>query len=218
VGRPAVAVASAEAPAPGGPPQQFLLWIDGVGGYLVCLGNRVTIGQAVPEACVDIPVFADVSRLHAAITRDPEGYLLEGLRPVQVNTRATDRALLQSGDRITLNGSCQLQFLQPAPVSASARLDLASGHRLRLAVDAVLLMADTLILGPGAQSHVAMPDLREPVILYRSKEGLGVRHGRPFTVNGHACKDRAALEPGSTVSGEDFSLTLEPVNRSLGRA
>src|SRR5438105_15843073 len=45
--------------------QRFLLWVDGVGGFLVCLGNRVTLGQATPDAYVDIPLFADVSRVHA---------------------------------------------------------------------------------------------------------------------------------------------------------
>jgi hypothetical protein len=196
----------------------FLLWIDGVGGYLVCLGNRVTIGQATPDACVDIPLFADVSRLHAALTRDTEGYLLEGLRPVQVNGRPAERTLLHSGDRVTVGNSCQVQFRQPVPVSASARLDLVSGHRLRLAVDAILLMADTLVLGPTTQAHVTVPDLKEPVILYRHKDGLGVRHGGPFTINGQACKERGILEPGATVTGEDFNLALESVGVRMGRA
>jgi hypothetical protein len=197
--------------------EQYLLWIDGVGGYLVCLGNRVTIGQATPEACVDVPLFADVSRLHAALTRDAEGYLLEALRPVQVNGRPAEKALLHSGDRVTLGSSCQLQFRQPVPVSASARLDLTSGHRLRVAVDAVLLMADTLVLSPTAQAHVVVPDLKEPVILYRQKDGLGVRHGGRFRVNGQSCDGRGILEPGATVTGDDFSLTLEPVGGGVGK-
>src|SRR5262249_47027345 len=83
---------------------RFLLWIDGVGGYLVCLGTRVTIGQATPDAYVDIPLFADVSRVHAALMRDTEGYLLEATRTLQVNGQTVAKALLESGDRITLGG------------------------------------------------------------------------------------------------------------------
>src|SRR5262249_14765432 len=87
---------SAPAPAPPMTPQpRFLLWIDGVGGYLVCLGGRVTLGQATPDAYVDIPLFADVSRHHATLTRETEGYVLEAVRPVQVNGRTLDKALLQ---------------------------------------------------------------------------------------------------------------------------
>src|ERR1700730_3640884 len=44
------------------PASQYLLWIDGVGGFLVCLSHRVTLGQANPESIVDIPLLADISR------------------------------------------------------------------------------------------------------------------------------------------------------------
>jgi tetratricopeptide (TPR) repeat protein len=199
------------------PEQRFLLWIDGVGGYLVCLGNRVTLGQATPDAYVDIPLFADVSRIHASLTRDTEGYLLEATRPLQVNSQAVDRALLQSGDRVTLGASCQFQFRQPVPVSASVRLDLVSGHRLPLTVDGVLLMADTLVLGPGTQVHVPMPDLQQPIILYRHKDGLGVRHAGNLTIDGQRCTERGLLRPNSTVTGDDFAFALEPVGTELGR-
>jgi hypothetical protein len=214
VSAPAARPAAApEQPAPKSD-GQFLLWIDGVGGYLVCLASRITIGQATPDTTVDVPLFADVSRLHAALTRDSEGYLLEGLRPVQVNGQPVLRTLLRTGDRVTLGSCCQLQFRLPVPVSASARLDLVSGHRLRLTVDGVLLMADTLVLGPAPQAHVVIPDLKQPVVLFRQKDGwLGVRHAGPLAINGRPCRERGTVEPGSTVTGEDFSLTLEPAGK-----
>jgi len=212
-----VSIPAPKVPAPSEPaveaPAQLVLWIDEVGGYLVCLNNRVTIGQATPESTVDLPLFADVSRLHAALTRDSEGYLLEGLRPVQVNGQAVPKALLRAGDRVTLGACCQFQFLQPVPVSASARLDLVSGHRLRVGVDAVLLMADTLVLGPGPQAHILIPELKQPVVLFRQKNGLGVRHAGKLFINGQACHERGTVEPGATVAGDDFSLTLEAVGR-----
>jgi hypothetical protein len=192
-----------------GPPSQCLLWVDGVGGYLVCLGSRVTLGQATPDAAVDVPVFADISRHHATLTRDAEGYLLEAVRPVQVNGQKVERALLQSGDRLTLGASCQFVFRQPVPVSASARLELVSGHRLHLAVDAVLLMADTLVLGPDSQVHVAVPDLKQPLFLFRQKEGLGVRYAGNLTMAGQPFKERAAIMPGVPVVMDDCSLTVE---------
>src|SRR5205823_6319924 len=49
------------------PSPRFLLWIDGIGGFLVCLGNRVMVGQATAEAGVEIPLYADVSRIHATL-------------------------------------------------------------------------------------------------------------------------------------------------------
>jgi tetratricopeptide (TPR) repeat protein len=209
------APSSAAAP-PDEPARRFLLWIDGVGGYLVCLGARVTLGQATTDTFVDLPLFADVSRLHATLTRDAEGYFLEAVRTVQVNGRAVERAILRPNDRITLGTCCQLQFSQPSPLSTTARLDLVSGHRLPVAVDAVLLMADTLLLGRGPNAHVTVPDLKEPVVLYRHRDGLGVRHEGSLAVNGRPCQGRGLLGAAATVAGENCSFALEPVGTTLG--
>ncbi len=195
---------------------RFFLWVDGVGGYLVCLGGRLTFGQAALDARTDIPLIADVSRLHATLTRDGEGYVLEAVRPVQVNGQSVTRALLQPGDRVTLGATCQFLFRLPVPGSTTAKLELVSGHRLPLAVDGVLLMAETLVLGSGPQSHVTVPDLKQPVVLFRHKRGegetLGVRHGGTLRVNGEVSKGRALLGLPATVSGEDVAFAIEPVS------
>jgi tetratricopeptide (TPR) repeat protein len=204
-------------PEPPPPAPRFLLWIDGIGGYLLCLGNRVTLGQATADAQVDIPLYADVSRTHAALTRDAEGYLFEALRPSLVNSRPSEKALLQAGDRITLGSSCQLQFRQPVPVSATARLDLNSGQRLPLALDGVLLMAETVVLGPGPQAHIPIMDLKQPVVLYRHKDGLAVRCPGSITIDGQSYKERGPLSATARVVGEDFAFALEPVGTKLGK-
>jgi tetratricopeptide (TPR) repeat protein len=203
-------------PEDNAPPRRMLLWIDGVGGYLVCLSPRVSFGQATPEAYVDIPLFADVSRLHGYLTRDQEGYLLEAVRTIRVNNEQVEKAILKDGDRLTIGASCQMQFHQPVAVSGTARLEIASGHRLALSVDGVILMAETCILGPGPDAHIEMPDLRKPVVLFRRKEGLGVRYDGQYTVDGNFSRDRVALGLGSTVAGDDFRFTLEPLEAQLG--
>jgi hypothetical protein len=198
------------------PPRRFLLWIDGVGGYLVCLSPRVSLGQATPEACVDIPLFADVSRLHGYLTRDTEGYLLEAVRTTSVNGHRVEKTLLRDGDRVTLGNSCQMRFHHPVAMSGTARLEMSSGHRLALSVDGVILMAETCILGPGPDSHILMPDLRKPVVLFRRKDGMGVRYEGQYTVDGDFSRDRVALGPNSTVAGDDFRFTVEPLGSLLG--
>jgi hypothetical protein len=196
---------------------RFLLWIDGVGGFLLCLGNRLTIGQSVADNTVEIPLVADISRMHATLTRDAEGYLLEALREVKVNNQETVRALLRNGDRITLGASCQLVFQQAVPVSTTARLNLASGHRLPLALDGVLLMGETILLGPGTQAHVTVPELRRNVVLFRHRDSLGVRaDGVALTVNGQGGHTRAVLPERSVVQSEDVSFAVEPVGPRLG--
>jgi len=193
-----------------GLPDRFLLWIDGVGGYLVCTNGRLTFGQATVDARVDVPLVADVSRLHATLTRDGEGYLLEAVRPIQVNGQEVTRVTLRSGDRVTLGSSCQLLFRLPQPGSTTGRLDLVSGHRLPLGVDGILLMAETLVLGDGAQVHVPVPGLQKPVVLFRHREGLGLRHDGTLHVNGQAAPARGVLPPQALVRGEEVSFAVEP--------
>ncbi len=192
---------------------QYLLWVDGVGGYLVCLGHRVTIGRANLDSGVDIPLQADVSRHHATVQRDPEGYFLEAVRAVQVNNQPVEKAFLRSSDRVTLGGSCQLQFWQPAPVSTTGRLDLVSGHRFLHPVNAVVLMADTLVIGPGMQTHVPAPDMTQPLIVFRNKGRLNVRWQGRLTIDGEHFTERGPLEPGSTVVTDQVTLALEQVEK-----
>jgi hypothetical protein len=190
-----------------------LLWIDGVGGYLLCLGPRVTFGQATADGSVDVPLLADLSRLHATVGRDGEGYVVESVRPLQVNGQTVTKATLAPGDRVTFGAACQFRFLLPVPVSTSARLELVSGHRLPVSVDGILLMAETLVLGPGPQAHVELPGVAKDLILYRHKDGLGVRYGGSFRVNGRPVADREGLPPAATVTGPDFSFAVEPAGR-----
>ena len=103
------------------------------------------------------------------------------------------------------------QTLEPAPISTSARLDVVSGHRLRLAVDGVLLMADTIVLGPGQNVHVELPELKQPVILFRQKNGMGIRTGESVTIDGQEVKERGVLGANSHVVGENISLKLEKI-------
>lgn len=196
---------------------RYMLWIDGVGGYLVCLGPRLTFGHAFLDPHVDIPLVADVSRLHATLTRDSEGYVLEAVRPVQVNGQTTTRALLRPGDRVTLGTSCQFQFHQPVAVSGTARIDLVSGHRLPVAVDGIILMADTLVMDKVAQAHIVVPDLKQPVVLFRHKDGLGLRHSGRLSLDGEKAAERTLLPPHAVLHGEDIAFALEPVEARVGQ-
>lgn len=204
---------STATPEHGAPPKRFLLWIDGVGGYLICLGARVSFGQATAEGSVDVPLLADVSRMHANLHRDGEGYVIESTRPLQVNGMATSKATLKPGDRVTLGAACQFLFQIPVPVSSSARLDLVSGHRLPLSIDGILLMSETLVIGPGPAAHIAVSDLEKSIVLYRHKDGLGIRCQGDFKINGSAAKDREALPPNAIVNTPHLGFAVEPAGR-----
>jgi hypothetical protein len=193
------------------PLKRFFLWIDGVGAYLVCLGTRISIGQATGEGPVDVPLFADVSRIHAALTRDAECYLLEASKAVSLNSAPAEKAVLQHGDRITLGNSCQMTFELPVPGGLSARLLLSGGRRLPMAVDGVLLMADMLVLGSGEKCHVHIPELEKPVYLVRQKDQLLVQWDGEFRIEGNKHEGRAPLPRAGTVIADPFTFAVEPV-------
>ncbi|WP_337173738.1 FHA domain-containing protein [Paludisphaera sp.] len=198
-----------------GPSGRFLLWADAVGGYLVCLDERVLIGRAGPDASADIPLMGDLSRRHAVVVRGGEGYTIEPIHDTFVNGRRVEGpAILRDGDVIRLGPTVELEFRQPSPYSATARLTVVSRHRLPMAVDGVLLMAETCIVGPAAQAHVPAPDLREAVVLYRQGGSLWCRARGGFEVDGRPGAARAALSPSSGVRGEGFSFKLEPLGAS----
>ena len=108
-------------------PFQFMLWIDSVGGYWVCLADELIIGQ---PGRADIPILGDISSRHARIRRDGEGYLIDALRDVRVAGRAVEKTeLLSHGSRIEIGPSVKLELRRTHPLSLSARLDFVSRHR-----------------------------------------------------------------------------------------
>ncbi len=191
---------------------RFLLWVDAVGGYLVCLDERIVLGRAGSDSHADVPLMGDLSRNHAALLRNGESYLLQAHHASFVNGKpVVEQAILHDGDIIRLGSTVELEFRQPSPVSATARLSILSRHRLPLAVDGVLLMAETCIVGEAAQAHIPAPALKNPVVLYRQAGSVWCRAAGAFDVDGRTCASRAPLTLQSSVLGDGFSFSLEPL-------
>jgi hypothetical protein len=191
---------------------RLLLWVDAVGGFYVCQGSEVRLGQAVPESNVDVPLLADLSRHHATIRRDEEGYTVEPVRDVWLNHHKIDTvSWINDGSLIEMGRALQLRFCRPHPLSATARLDFISNHRTQPSTTAVLLMADTCVLGPAIQSHVICRDWPHEVVLYRQHGELHCRSATPFEVDGRSYQQQAPLTVHSHVIGGQFSFSLEEI-------
>jgi hypothetical protein len=189
---------------------RFLLWIDAVGGYWVCLGDAVMLGQPEGGPAVDVPILGDLASRHARIRRDGEGYLIEALHEARIDDHLVHNVgWLRDGSRIQLGRSVRLVFRQPHALSGTARLDFVSRHRTQPSSDAVLLMADTCVLGPKRNGHVVCRDWTQDVILYRLSRELYCKTPGPFTVDGAACRDCAPITRNSRIAGEGFALTLD---------
>ena len=197
---------------------RFLMWVDAVGGFLVVLGDHVTIGQPSSEGGVDVPILADISRRHCAIHRDGSGYLLDPLRApgeheIRINKHpVTGPTVLVDGAAIDLGKGVTLTFRQPHALSATARLDLTSHHKTNPTVDSVLLMSDACVLGPQATSHIVCRKWEQDVLLYRRDEELFCRTQGRLEIDGEECQSRGKVHIDSHIEGETFAIHLESLD------
>ncbi len=190
--------------------EKLMLWVDGVGGYWLCLADAVVLGQPNAEVPADVPILADLSSRHARIRRDGEGYLIEAMHRTRADGRPVGRvAPLADGSVITLGDSVRLRFRRPHALSATARLDFVSLHRTEPGADAVLLMADSCVLGPKPSSHVVCQRWPHELVLYRHDDELYCRSRVAFEVDGVACSGRARIGRNSRITGEHFAVALE---------
>lgn len=191
--------------------ERYVLWIDGVGGYLLCLGEEVVVGQAVPDAGVDVPLLADLSARHAVLRRTPGGYLLVPQRSTRLRGReVTEPVPLLREAVIELGATVRLRFRIPHPLSNSACLEVHSRHRLQPSVDGVVLMADTCVLGPAARCHVRCATWTDEVVLFRRHDQLWCRGpAGGLEIDSVSYGEAGPVRPGSRIQGETFSMSLE---------
>jgi len=152
-------------------PSRFMLKVDGVGSYLVLRDRCVTIGPISSSRRPDVGLMAEPGLPVANIERTDEDYFITCDRPIAVNGSPVTRRLLADGDTIALSPRCRVKFALPHAANISAVLSL-SGTRLPQG-DArqVILMDESLVIGPGSAAQVRADVLTEPVVLH-------VRDGR----------------------------------------
>lgn len=193
---------------------RFLLWIDGVGGYLVCLGDEILLGQSSPGNRIDVPILGDLSRKHAKIRRSGEGYVIDPLHSMKMNGKVINRSTaLCDGDELELGTGVRFRFRRPHALSASARLEPLSRHRTQPYADGVLLMAESCVLGPRWTNHVVCRDWSGDVVLSRSDGELYCRSLAPIEIDGRLCEGRGQLALNSRIIGSDFSMCLEELDK-----
>ena len=188
-----------------------IMWIDGVGGFMLVEKDEVMIGQAASgNVSVDIGIVGDLSRQAAAIKRVDGDYLLQPLQPTWLNDYPVDRAQLLADDSlIQLGQRVKLRFSRSSPLSATARLDLESLHRFKPNVDGILLLSDSCILGPNVGSHVLCPSWSNELLLFRHGSGWFFRSMVEVNVDGEPMQGQIPLVAGMRMDGEDFSLSIE---------
>jgi hypothetical protein len=199
---------------------QRMLWVDGVGGYLVTLADQIVLGQPAgigsrSESGPSLPILADLSRQHANITRQAGGYVVTPHGPTWLDGRRLEMpATLSDGALLTLGDSVQIRFRQPHALSATARLELESPHRTVPGADAVLMMAESCVLGPKKHSHIRCRNWQGEAILFRGAEGLLCRADGGLLSDNVRSDGPVVVRPKTRIEGQDFTLSVEEVNEA----
>lgn len=208
--------------------RRFTLWIDGVGAWQILMSPVVTIGRAIAPVSpllaasslakdsrdeADVAIMSGISRKHALVERIDESWVLTAHSATQVQSRTVDGQIVLPDDcEITLGDSVRVGFCVATPLSASARISFLSEHRPAQAVDGVVLMAQTCLLGPGPENHVCCPQWPASLVIARHPDGLAVKSRSDFFVDGELATGVTAITDGQVISGAEFRFRVEEIN------
>ncbi|MEZ6124579.1 MAG: FHA domain-containing protein [Planctomycetaceae bacterium] len=191
--------------------QRYMLWIDGVGAWQLCVGETFVLGAPSREhSAADIELQANLSRKHATISHSDDGWHLEAQQATTVADRSvTSRVAVHSGDQICLGDRVRLGFRVPSPLSQSAVMDFESDHRPPYSVDGIILLVDQCLLGPRKDHHVCCSDWSDFVVLFRQGDHLMCRSRAAIEINGQALQGAGVLNHGDVVTGEELRFRIE---------
>ncbi len=194
-----------------------VLWIDGVGSYLLLAQDRVTVGRAGSSARPDIALSADLEGIHAEILRVDGDYFIVARGEVTVGGRSVERHLLADGDEIRLGKRARLTFRMPTSLSSTAILELGSGLRVAGDVKRVILIDEHLLVGVGADCHVQAREVNGPVVLSVDGDGFRLKAPEPIAINGEARTSDERVPTGTAVQTGSLAFTITAEGRGGGQ-
>lgn len=195
---------------------QYKLWIDGVGGYLLCSGDEVVLGnrsQTEQSKLGKIPIQAAIRSEHCSILFESESYWLEAFAACEVNqSQVTERVRVPDDAVLTLE-DVQLRVRIPSPLSKTAILQIESGHRMEGGMDGAILFRSTCLLGDRSQNHVVCRGWQDQVIIIQRQGQLFCKsQNGVIKRNGKEAGSMVPVNDGDFLEGEDWSMTFEAVS------
>ena len=143
---------------PAGRAPRYVLWIDGVGTYVVLPAARVTLGPCEAAPAPDLALPGSGPDASAEIRRSAGAYRLSARARLDVNDRPSTEHRLVSGDRFRLGGGPEVRFYLPCPVSTSAVLRLQRPTDLPGGSDCVILVDRFLVVARSVFGHIQTDD------------------------------------------------------------
>lgn len=190
---------------------RYLLWVDGVGGYVLCLANEITIGgPASGNSSAEIALMANLSRRHATIARSGESYVLHPHAATCIGNRQIDEATpLTNGYELQFGQSVRLKFRLPTVLSGTAVLEFVSDHRPVYSVDGAIMMEDNCLFGVGPDNHIVCPLASESFVLFRRDGQIWCKCRTGAVIDGKLNNDGGPIQPGHVVTVADVRFRLE---------
>ncbi|QDS91378.1 hypothetical protein FF011L_01070 [Roseimaritima multifibrata] len=195
-----------------GQPDRWALWVDGAGGFLLITSLSATIGGPASDDEAMIAVQADLRRREALITRSNGQYQVQAVdgRVAPSASASGNResaspqavVSLRPEDSFVLGDGVPFKFRLPNPLSGSARLTVDRRYRFRSHVDAILLIDDTLVIGPSADCHIQVPHAAGKLVLMPKENAWQIKPA----VAGTQWQN---LQCGTRWHDFDLSMTLE---------
>ncbi|MDB4393961.1 hypothetical protein OAF37_03815 [Rubripirellula sp.] len=174
---------------------RWRLWIDGCGGYLLVNGVQWSVGGLSRATNADVCVQADWPRLAGQISRRGADYFWQGQNSLESKTLLTD------GTPFPIQGSALMTLGKPSQLSDTAVLSLNAPHRFDQHVDGVVLVRETVLVGPGSDCHLRCRGASDRAILQLKDNQWYAKAG--------LLGDFQKLEVGHRVVIQSLAMTLE---------
>lgn len=193
-----------------------MVWVDGVGGFLVLARSPWLIGGPAAEHDGVICVQAALRRREAELSRTGSDYSLRRLKQQngadgeaseRFKASARSERPLRRHDAFRLGDGVHFEFCCPHPLSTSARLTVEPRFRFCPHTDAVLMLADTLLIGAPRNCHIVAAHANQTSVLFRRGDDWLCK-----AMGTGAGVDRGAerVEPGQRTEFGGVSFTVEP--------
>jgi|GEM_PF-5768876 len=213
-------------------PKRLLLWIDGIGHWLICLEPEIWVGRYVPLSGIQVPLLADIGRRHLRLVRNESGEdfvrahwpasLVTGelqrvddddvqVNRVKLSAHPQSMTALEPHTTLELGERVLLDYRRPEP-GRPAIIRSVSGHRTVPAANAVVWITRTLTIGGGAENDIQCPNRNSRLKIEFGEDGVFVTGAESVSAPFAATADSpASNRAGIRVSSSDISLVLEPL-------
>lgn len=218
-----------------GIPRRMLMWVDGVGHYLLCLDPQLWIGRYVPLSGIGIPVLGDLHRRHLRLLRDCEsGHAIQAFAPCEVVVSAPDPAVpglwipeparkLKKGERWSIpdgtvvrlglgsgtGNPVEFDLRRPRPESGTVVMMPVSRHRTVPAATSVIWCGRSLTIGAEATAEIRTGRSKCSLMLEFSEDGIRVSGSQSPEFREPGVWEQGHARSGLQLVWGDQSLVLE---------